>query len=1410
MEKDYFIGLDIGTNSCGYAITDENYNILKLKGKKAWGTRLFEEANTAEERRQKRTNRRRLARKKMQIKWLQEIFKEEIDKVDGNFLSRLRHSSLWQEDKLLMNNALVSKDSLFYLKNADGVYNDKKFYEEYKTLFHLRKELIEKPAKDIRFLYLAIHNIIKNRGHFLSSGDFEENSDVTAVINNAIDIIATADEEILQCSIGKISQESGEKLVSILRENKGLKATKEAFYKEFNAKDKVAKDIVSLLVDGKTELKKLFPIDAEDNLKISFEDENYDINVLGELEHVLSEQQFDFIDSLKQAYSVLKIKKLLGNNHYICESMVDLYDKHHAQLAVFKKFVKEYYPGKYKEIFKKEDSEKTNYPAYIDKSSRNGGKIVVKNKEGRGVEGFYKNIKGLLSKAPEIAQYDIQDYEEKKENILKEIESMSFLPKQRTKANAILPNKLYESELRKILQVNSEKFEFLNKIDDSGLSNADKILRILTFRVPYYVGPIGSNKNAESNFGWAVKTGDCELKPWTLDKIVDLDKSEDAFIKKMSSNCTYLPKYDVLAKNSLLYSEFCVLNELNNLTVNGLKTDIALKKEIFENLFKKYKKVTISMLVKYLIKEGYVDKSEEKSVVIGGIGGNARKEKIKGFSNSYSSYIDMCNVLGKDFVDENIDTVEKIIMYATIISDKARLQRRLTGEFSGILTQEQIKQLKGITFSGWGNLSKEFLQLEVIVEDTGEIITPISVMREENLNLQQVLGKYGQFKEKICLLNKKDAKNITYQDVADMYCSPSVKRGVWQSLKIVQEITELTGRKPKKIFVEVTREEEKEKSVKISRKDSLLELYNGKEFKAAVEKIGVDLKELLEELNKTDNGKLRSEKLYLYFMQMGKCAYSEEPIDLTYLYDENYYDVDHIIPQSKIKNDSLSNKVLVKSHYNKLKSDSYPIYSVYPDWVEKRTHFWQQLKKLKMMDETKYQALTRKHPLTEDELGDFIARQLVETNQSAKAVIELLQKTVENPRNIVYSKARNVSEFRNKYKIVKCREVNDLHHAKDAYLNIVVGNVLFNRFTDNPRNFVKSNMQNKNISFNAMRVFDGTVVNMLKGTLVWNGKEDIARIKNECEKNDCIVSTMSFSNSNGAFYDESIYKSLKNDVDSKAKIPLKGDVSNPLSNVEKYGGYNSMKNAYFMLIESKGKKGNRVKTIESVPVYAVRKYIGKPDYEQNILRYVAEENSLEEAKVLIPKINFKSTLKIGAGEYLLAGKTGDSIIIHNANQWFLSNDWMQYVNWIVKYIKMKREKKENLIKLQQDKAILSQASKQGNTEVALTREKNLDFYDIIIKQLDKDIYKETTLSSVLKKKLQDKKTVFEGLSVLQQAELLYNVIRRVSTGATAANLTLLQDSPNVGIMTINKDVTGKDLYIVCKSTSGIMHKTVKI
>ena len=64
--NDYYAGFDMGTDSVGWAVTDPDYNLCKFKGNAMWGIRLFDESNTAEERRGFRTSRRRTERKRRQ------------------------------------------------------------------------------------------------------------------------------------------------------------------------------------------------------------------------------------------------------------------------------------------------------------------------------------------------------------------------------------------------------------------------------------------------------------------------------------------------------------------------------------------------------------------------------------------------------------------------------------------------------------------------------------------------------------------------------------------------------------------------------------------------------------------------------------------------------------------------------------------------------------------------------------------------------------------------------------------------------------------------------------------------------------------------------------------------------------------------------------------------------------------------------------------------------------------------------------------------------------------------------------------------------------------------------------------------------------------------------------------------
>ena len=95
----YRIGLDIGTGSVGWAVTDTDNNLLTFRGKNMWGVRLFDSAETAKTRRVFRNVRRRLARRRQRIDLLQELLSDMVAQRDPQFFRRMDQTFLQGEDK---------------------------------------------------------------------------------------------------------------------------------------------------------------------------------------------------------------------------------------------------------------------------------------------------------------------------------------------------------------------------------------------------------------------------------------------------------------------------------------------------------------------------------------------------------------------------------------------------------------------------------------------------------------------------------------------------------------------------------------------------------------------------------------------------------------------------------------------------------------------------------------------------------------------------------------------------------------------------------------------------------------------------------------------------------------------------------------------------------------------------------------------------------------------------------------------------------------------------------------------------------------------------------------------------------------------------------------------------------------
>ena len=178
--------------------------------------------------------------------------------------------------------------------------------------------------------------------------------------------------------------------------------------------------------------------------------------------------------------------------------------------------------------------------------------------------------------------------------------------------------------------------------------------------------------------------------------------------------------------------------------------------------------------------------------------------------------------------------------------------------------------------------------------------------------------------------------------------------------------------------------------------------------------------------------KLDSEKLFLYFLQEGKSLYSGEPLDIN---DLDKYEVDHIIPRTLIKDNSFDNKALVLKEENQIKAGSFVLPENFRN--NKMKIWWQRLKDLNLMSSKKYNNLCR-FKFDNESISGFINRQLVETRQICKHVADILN-NLYNDTDVIYIPANLSHNYREKFELFKFREINDYHHAHDAYLAAVLG-----------------------------------------------------------------------------------------------------------------------------------------------------------------------------------------------------------------------------------------------------------------------------------------------------------------------------------------------------------------------------------
>lgn len=1283
---DYNIGLDMGTGSVGWAVTDAQGKLLHFKKQPTWGSRLFDSAQPASEARVHRGQRRRYVRRRWRLDLLQKIFEPAMAEVDPGFFMRLNQSRTIEGDPIF------TKD----FTKAD-------YYDRFPTIYHLRAYLMDTDEQaDLRLVYLAIHNIVKHRGNFLRQGEkltakTAKTSDALKNLNGALKAWCESREyEFAKLDEPSVAKVLADERSSRSQKAKDIQALVEVDTADAAANKKLAKALSNAVVGLQCEFKDVFGDFECEATKLALSDDEK----LEALQAACPDDCVELLEKICGVYSAYVLQGLLSyaEGTTISHNMIEKYNQYHRDLETLKYLVHGdpkndddkfggYAPKAYDAFFRGPTYHDANAddPSQSYDASKAAG-YTAYDLHKLSYDDFAKSVKKLF--AGTGAETD-----ERYIAMMDAFDKQRFLRRLKTSDNGAIYYQLHLEELQAILKNQGKFYPFLK-------DEASKIESLVTFRIPYYVGPLTSKNAAQDahgkhRFQWSErKEGmeDAVITPWNWDTVIDKNKSAENFIVRMTGDCTYLAGEKVLPKQSLLYEEFCVFNELNGVRWSDdgddwQRLDAAQREGIIHDLFHKRRRVTYKMIADWLVQEG----DASNPVVRGGQGESGLESKM-------GSYIFFAkDIFGVDELSRGeYPVIEKIILWNTLFEDRSILKEKLQDEFgpsgNGMLNAEQIKKICKKRLTGWGRLSEKFLTGIRIDTQAGRSASIMDVLREGNPSSERRLGETMVmmevlhdntlgFQEKIDEHNRKYyAENEKSLGVNELPGSPAIRRSLNQAIRIVDEIAKIAGHAPANVFVEVTRDEDEKKKGKRTTKrwDAIEDAL--KAFKAEGGDLAVmgDFKEL-----KAANVDL-DERLTLYLMQNGKCLYSGRAIDLNKLMGgSGEYEVDHIIPRAYIKDDSLENKALVYREENQHKTDQLLIDK---SIRQKMGETWKQLHQAKMIGDKKYRNLRRSF-VYDNEMKGFVARQLVETSQMVKMAQALLEaRYADEGTRIVPVKASVSHNLREAAGLVKCREANDFHHAHDAYLACRLGLFIQMRHPgmyENPigyshvikkyvreqselfkkthrmpgsAGFVVNSFMTAGFDPETGEVFDDAwteddEVKRYRGKYLpdgWNAAAEVEGIRRALDYRQCYISRMPQEDT-GAFWKATIYSPRDPKMGPKLELSTKQGLD-----AKQYGGFSSQQFAYFFIYEAK-KKGKPVFRFSQVPVWLAARIEGDSAALDEYARELAEKEGLEYVGITRSKIYKKQLIEVDGERFFITGKKE----MRNATQLAFSNEQMK-------------------------------------------------------------------------------------------------------------------------------------------------------
>ena len=493
-------------------------------------------------------------------------------------------------------------------------------------------------------------------------------------------------------------------------------------------------------------------------------------------------------------------------------------------------------------------------------------------------------------------------------------------------------------------------------------------------------------------------------------------------LEKMLGRCTFEKDEYRAPKNSYTFERFMLLQKINNLKIdiNGEKLELTNdQKKLLTNLAYEQAEIKYSQIRKklnlpenarfvdltYIIPKKKKDKEYTEEEIIKLVE-DKRFVKLEGY-HKIRQELNNINQGEKFELIKNNPEIQNILADALVRNktDESIKNYLLDKNIDDVLIETAVN----INFTKFGHLS--YKAMKKIIPELEKGLTYDKACEEAGYEFK---GSKNELQYKLPSVSELD----------DVVLNPVVLRAVSQTRRVINAIIDKYG-SPKAIYIETARDLSKSyderKAIEFKQKEN----FENNE----------KIKEYIRETFNFEPKPFDIVKMKLWKEQRGKCAYSLKSIPAERLYEDNFVQVDHIIPFSRCFDDSYNNKVLVLTDENQRKREKTP-FEYFGEDKERWNSFEAFVNLTYKFNHKKKENLLIKK-FNEDKSKEWISRNINDTRYISKFMYNYIANNLkfsdsELKRKVYTINGSATATLRHYWGLNKNREESDKHHAQDA------------------------------------------------------------------------------------------------------------------------------------------------------------------------------------------------------------------------------------------------------------------------------------------------------------------------------------------------------------------------------------------